>query len=299
MEIIASQPRMKFFDEPLNPRRDNVAYGGLFPDYISLMPETGHSDMIVGYLKALQSGRHRYMNPPPLRRNHRFYTDRIVFKIHEIEHLMVRVLEACNGQLICLLRHPIANSISRTVQPRLELFLTSPYFCGLAGDASLIRELRRLAAVGSMLQRAVISWCFENLAVLRMGNVPGLVVTYEELVLNPVKSCELLMHRLSLPDREAALSAFERPAVNIAMSHAKTIAAMSTSHSRDRRIRLVSKWQESVDDAQRAQVGRILDLFQITAYSPWQALADSRLLHFPDTTSLLLPRDLGPEQPTG
>lgn len=287
MEIIASQPGFKFYDEPLNPRRENVQYGGLFPDFAALMPDAGQDQRIIAYLKALQAGRHGYMNPAPFRRNHRVFTDRIVFKIHEVEHLMDRAARECGGRLVYLLRHPIANSISRTVQPRLEHFLRSSYHSALLGAAAEAAEIRRLALTGSPLQRAVVSWCYENLETLRHPDPSRLVVTYEELVLNPVKACDLLMQRLDLDDREAMLASFERPAINIRMSHAETLAAMASADAGDKRVRLVTKWRMRIEPAQIADARAVLAAFGIDAYDPAEPLARPALLHFADTPALL------------
>ena len=287
MEIIASQPGFKYYDEPLNPRRENVRFSGRFPDFSALMPDAGQDERIIGFLKELQAGRHGYMNPPPFRRHHRFFTDRIVFKIHEIEHLMDRVAQACGGRLIYLLRHPIANSISRMVQPRLEHFLRSSYHSALIGDASRVADIRRLAQSGSSLQRAVVSWCYENLETLRHPDASRLVVTYEELVLNPMKACDLLLERLDLDDREAMLASFERPAINIRMSHAETLAAMESPDAGDKRIRLVTKWRRRIEPRQVAETTTVLAAFGIDAYDPAQVLAKPALLHFADTPLLL------------
>jgi len=287
MEIIASQPGFKYYDEPLNPRRENVRYGGLFPDYAALMPDARQDERIIGYLKDLQAGRHGYMNPAPCRRNHRFFTDRIVFKIHEVEHLMDRAARECGGRLVYLLRHPIANSISRTVQPRLEHFLRSDYHAGLVGDAARSSAIRRLALSGSPLQRAVVSWCFENLQTLRHPDDARLVVTYEELVLNPMKASELLIRHLELDDHEAMIASFERPAINIRMSHAETLAAMASADAGEKRIRLVTKWRKRIVPGQVADTAEVLAAFGIDAYDPAQSLAKPALLHFADTPSLL------------
>lgn len=287
MEIIASQPGFKYYDEPLNPRRENVQYGGLFPDFAALMPDAGQSERIIGYLKDLQAGRHGYMNPPPLRRNHRFFTDRIVFKIHEVEHLMDRAVRECGGGLVYLLRHPIANSISRTVQPRLGHFLRSNYHAALVGEPARGTEIQRLAKAGSPLQRAVVSWCYENLETLRHPDASRLVVTYEELVLNPMKACELLMRRLELTDHETMIESFERPAINIRMSHAETLAAMASADAGEKRVRLVTKWRKRITPQQVAETAQVLAAFGIDAYDPAQTLARPELLHFADTPALL------------
>ena len=130
MEILASQPGMKDHDEPFNIRRANVARAGAFTTWASVMPDTGDPDRIVDYLNDIASGRYAFMNPAPFRPHYRFFTDRIVFKIHELEHMMGTVAERCNGQIVYLLRHPIPTSQSRYQFPRLELFLSSDYYLG-------------------------------------------------------------------------------------------------------------------------------------------------------------------------
>jgi hypothetical protein len=287
MEIIASQPGIKFFDEPLSPRRANVAYSGLFPNYDALMPGTGDTDLIIGFLRDLQAGRRGHMNPTPFQRNHRFFTHRALFKIHEIEHLMSEVEQRCNISLVYLLRHPIATSISRHTLPRLDLFLSSPYYSELLGNAALLAEVRTLASRGSPLQRAVVSWCYENLIALTQPGQGWLFVTYEELVLNPVRSCELLLSRLDLPDRHAMLSAFERPAANITMSHAETLEAMGSPDARQRRYKLVTKWMNQISERDIADAAQVLSMFRVDAYRASSPLPAPRYLHFDNTPHLL------------
>jgi len=287
MEILASQPGVKFFDEPLSPRRENVRYGGWIPDYESLMPETGDPERILGFLRDLQAGRHGYMNVTPFRRNYRPLTNRALFKIHEIEHLMHAVTTRCNAAVVYLLRHPIATSVSRSLLPRLDLFLRSAFYAEIIGNPAQLTEIRSLATGGSQMQRAVVSWCYENLIPLRSPSPEWLVVTYEELVLNPEQSCDLLLRRLQFLDRDAMLAAFERPAVNIRMSHTQTLDAMKSEDASERRRRLVKKWLERVTPRQVAEAQAVLDAFGLDAYRAEAALARRSLLHFEDTPERL------------
>lgn len=287
MEILASQPGIKSFDEPLSPRRENVARSGLFPGYESLMPDTGDSGSIIGFLQDLQRGKHGYMNNAPFRRNHRFFTDRCVFKIHEIEHLMHRIEDECGAQIVYLLRHPIATSISRNALPRLDLFLNSTYYDGVLANREVAARIRSISQTGSGLLRAVISWCYENVLALRKPGTKWLTITYEELVLNPARAGELLLTSLRLPDRAAMMSNFERPAANIAMSRSETLAAMSSPDAQHRRRRLVSKWLDQVDQNEVSQITEILSLFEIDAYEAGAPLANARYLHFDDTVDRL------------
>lgn len=287
MEIIASQPGMKFYDEPFNIRRQNVSDTGLFPDWQSVMPDTGDPDRVVRFLNTLTAGGYRFMNPAPFRPHHRWFTNRIVFKIHELEHLIGRIARECHGQVVYLLRHPIPTSLSRRVFPRLDLFLASPYYDRVIGEGPALREIKRIGAGGSHLQRGTVSWCYENLIPLRHADFDGLFVTYEEMALNPARSCDLLLERLSLPDREAMLDAFHRPSTNISMSSAETRSMITEADEQKRRRYLVAKWQAKVTPAEAAQVSAILGLFGLDVYSGDRLLSHPRYLHFSDTPALV------------
>lgn len=287
MEIISSQPGMKYYDEPFNLRRDNVARTGLFPDYNSLMPEQTSAAEITDYLNALRDGRYPHMNPPPFRSGHRFFTDRIVFKIHELEHLIGDIAHGCRGQIVYLLRHPIPTTLSRKVFPRLDLFMASPYYDRLIEDAARLKEIKRIGRTGSHLQRGTVSWCYENVVPLRRPDFDGLFVAYEEMTLNPVRSCDLLLAFLHFRDREAMLGAFGRASSNIAMSPKETQSMMKDSDAQRRRHYLVTKWQAQVSPADAADVTAIMTLFGLDAYSGEAALPHPRYLHFDDTASLL------------
>jgi len=287
MEILASQPGMKFYDEPFNIRRENVAQTGLFPTWASLMPDSGDADGIVAYLNGLVNGEYAFMNPPPFRPHHRLLTNRVVFKIHEMEHLIDRIERECRGQVVYLLRHPIPTTLSRTQLPRLDLFLESRYYDDVIGGGPRLDEIKRLGRDGSPLQKGVVSWCYENVVPLRQASPTWLFVTYEELVINPEKSCDLFLDRLHFTDRPAMLEAFGRAAVNIGMSSADTLAAMSQADRHARAAGLVNRWRARTTDDDRAAVTRIMELFDLDAYTGEGTLAHARYLHFDDTPVLL------------
>jgi hypothetical protein len=287
MEILASQPGMKYYDEPLNLRRPNVASVGLFKDWDALMPGTGDAAKVIGFLQALARGRHGALNPPPLRPYHRLFTDRIVFKLHELEHMMGDVARACHGVVLFLLRHPVPTSQSRKEFPRLHLYPGSPYFDALLPDPARRREIAALAGSGTHLQRGVVAWCYQNLVPLTKPDFDGLVVTYEELVLNPVKGRDLLCDRFQFPDRDGMLRAFERPSSNIAMSNTQTLQMMTDADARARRVKLVTKWKGTITPDEERQVSHIMDLFGLDVYNGTSPLAADRYLHFADTPALL------------
>lgn len=288
MEVIASQPGMKYYDEPLNIRRDNVKRVGLFSEWKDLMPG-GRDDMVLAYLRDLERNKYAFMNPPPSWKNHQFVTNRIVFKIHEVEHLMNRVRDELGGIIVYLLRHPIPTSLSRHQLPRLPLFLVDDYYRTQFLGLEASKAACALAEKGDPLQRAVLSWCYENVLALRSEDQPGpIFVTYEELVLNPRQVCIALAEALGLSNLDEMLTASGEPSSNFAMSNEETQQIMRTSNERVRRQKLVTKWQSKVDPTQEKQLLEILDIFQIDAYQCGKVCAQPRYLFDPEGTEAMI-----------
>ena len=173
----------------------------------------------------------------------------------------------------------------------MDLFLASPSYNRLIGEGPHLREIQRIGSTGSHLQKGTVSWCYENLIPLRHADFDGLFVTYEELALNPVRSCDLLVERLHFTDRGSMLRAFSQPATNMYMSSAETRSMMGDADEQRRRTYLVTKWQNKTTSAEMAEVSAILSLFGLDVYSGSDVLPHARYLHFDDTRTLL--RSLG------
>lgn len=284
MEIIASQPGMKYYDEPFNIRRNNVQRTGLFSRWEDLQPEYADSKKITDYLNALSKNRYRFMNPPPFRKNYRPLTNRIVFKLHELEHLIDTIAQECNCQILYLVRHPIPNSLSRAVVPRLNQFLTSKYYRETCLNEAQWRDIGNVARTGSDLQRHVVSWCFENIIALRSCHASGwTVLSYEELVINPEKSCDLLYRELDLEDRNRLLASVSKPAANIKMSEQESVDIIRSDSGRARNRRLLTRWKDKVTSQEEQEAFDVLAIFGIDAYQRDMFLPNHWLLNFDDT----------------
>ena len=261
---------------------------GLFSSWEDLMPDGHKNQQIFDYFNALASNHYRFMNPPPLRRNHRFITTRIVFKIHEIEHLMDAVAEHCNGQVLYLLRHPIATTLSRTLYPRLEHFVHSKYYRTEVLSKNQVREIDTLWSVGSDQQKGIMSWCFENLIPLRRLQMSEWVtISYEELLLNAESSCQMLYRRLDLRNLSRLLETVGEPSTNIAMSQHDTLQIMQRTDDRERRKRLVTKWRTKLSENDEKSAFEILELFGIDVYETGRFAPTKNYLNFPETARIL------------
>ena len=289
MEILSSQPGMKYYDEPFNIRRPNVQLDGHFKDWIDLMPEANNDSKILQYLDELIKNKIGVMNPTPFRKHYRLFTNRIVFKIHEIEHLINTIENNFNSKIVYLLRHPIPTTLSRAVFPRLELFINSNYYNEKYLTSNQLHEIRRIYESGSHMQKGILSWCFENLIPLKHSNTQNwLFITYEEILINPVKTCELLAHELDLPRVDLMIDAIDRPATNIKMSGKQTVEILQDKNAERRRNRLVVKWKNRVVKNDERNCFDIMDLFELDTYSEGNYIAHNRYLHFKNTVEKLL-----------
>jgi hypothetical protein len=285
MELIASQPGLKYYDEPFNVRRDNVRKAGVFRDWDSLMPEGCDPNRVFRYLADLQANRYRYMNPAPLRKHHRFFTDRIVFKLHELEHLVGEIAGHCNGQILYLLRHPIPTTLSRAVYPRLDAFLRSRHYRERLEPAQRA-EIERICRSGDKLLQGMVSWCYENLLPLKHADTRGWTfITYEELLLNPGPSCRLLQQRLQLDDLDTLLRAVGEPASNIGMSDRSTREILRGKDEQRRRLGLVTKWTGKLSAEREHEAMQVLEVFGLEAYQAGRLVASDAYLHFDDTAT--------------
>lgn len=284
MEMIASQQKFKYYDEPFNIRRENVQIAGYFKNWESQMPGSGNDDYMISYLKKLSTNKIKVMNPPPFRRNHRFITNRIIFKIHVAEHIINRVRDELNGSILILLRHPIANTISRNQLPRVEVFAHSPYY----RENYLTKDQRKLVDIiikkNDHFEKGILSWCLQNLIMLNTKDKRDwTIITYEELLMNPQKSCNLLTERFKLPDLNKMLKVIDYPAQNITISDTSTLETMRINKLNERHKKLVSKWKEKVNDSYEKKAFEIIEEFNIDVYSPGSFIANSQYLNFKDT----------------
>ncbi|MFW9873687.1 MAG: sulfotransferase [Candidatus Thorarchaeota archaeon] len=287
MELIATQPKMKYYDEPLNIRKDDVSRNGIFTDWQELMPDSNNDEEIIEYLKKISKNEYKYMNPTPFRRNYRLYTNRIVFKVHEVEHMVNKIKKQMNAIIVLLFRHPIANTISRNKLPRLKYYVRSEYYRENMLNDEQVKIADKILRDGSHFEKGILSWCFQNMILIKAAKNDDIIITYEELVLNPVKTCNLIYKKLDLENINKMVDVVERPAHNIGISRNTTLELMKEEEIKKRRQGLVKKWKKIVsrDDINRAF--NIIELFNIDMYCENNYISKRKYLNFDDTIELI------------
>lgn len=289
MEILASQPKMKYFDEPFNIRRENVKRDDRFHNWEDLMPDSDNKKRIVQYINELSANKVGVMNPAPFRKHYRLLTNRVVFKVHELGYMVNTIEKECNGNILYLLRHPIPTSLSRKVFPRLELLINSEVFREKYLDQQQVEVAQKLFEKGTHLQRGMLAWCIENLVALKHSDTSKwLFLSYEELLLNPQKTCETMASYLKLPRVDLMLRALDQPSVNINMSGKNTHDILQDDNLERRRSKLVTKWKDKVSPAEEKECFEVFNLFGIDAYALDRFIASDKYLHHSDTPDRLV-----------
>lgn len=266
MEIIGAERFMKPCNEPFNIRKDEVAAAIGISDWAELEAPDA-LPRIEAYLREFEAGKLRvgFKNLRPFEYGYRPYTNRIVFKIlHACENRLSWLRSSFKTQTVYLLRHPAPVSLSRTELPRLRSLIDSR----LADEQKSFG--REVLESGSDLERATLDWCLQNKPILDDLQHVDLVVTYEQMVVEPAVVVERLIDVLNLRSADEIMRGVERLSRSVAISDESRRELLEKRHESP--CDLVTRWQRDVSAKEASSMSRILDKLEIDAYStssPW------------------------------
>jgi Sulfotransferase domain len=264
MELIWTQPRFKFCNQPLSLLNPEVRRHLGLRDWPDLYSQ-GNLPTIERYLDDLCAGRLRFTNPNPLRGHYRPLTHRIVFKeIHGLADRIDWFGDRFNARVAHLIRHPIAVAISSERFPLIDAFLTTEYRRHFTDEQ--LAFATRIAAEGSHLERGVLSWCLQNAVALRQASADRAVVTYEQLVIDPRPVIRELADKLQLPEPDRIAEALTVPSVNVRIKSTEETRRLLYETTADHRANLVDKWRRRIDAEEEARSMAILDVFGLDVY---------------------------------
>ena len=262
MELILSQPGFRRFNEPLNLRkpfvRENLGIGEW-----AQLHDASCKEKLERYFAKLCSGEirdPRYNFKGPFSRNYRPITWRTVFKIinggHEHVHWLA---DALNGRVVLLLRHPIPVAQSRKSFPELDAILRSHLVEELSSYQRSIAA--SVARDGTKLAKGVLDWCLRNAVALRERKATWSVVTYEQLVLDPVAAVLEMSRKLELPVPEKMLRRLKVPSRSFKQSTPQTRQMLRSDRNQDNKKWLVEKWKSDVSADELKRSDEIIDAF--------------------------------------
>lgn len=274
MELLSSQPGFKGINEPDDLRSSSVRRHLGISDWVQLYNRDSEP-LMRRYFEGLCSGRLGFMNPRPSLRQFRPVTRRIVFKLlHCGEDRISWFRDTFNGRIVILLRHPIPVTLSRTVYPRLRAFLESDYRRHFTSDQVAFGH--RIIDTGSKLEQGVLDWCLQNAVPLKQAEPDWIVVTYEQLLLEPEFVIRRFASELDLPDLDAMRQRLNVPSLTVRKSDQETARVVREPDSRERTQFLLEKWRSKVNPAEEARLMEILRVFDIDAYAAGALLPTGR-----------------------
>ncbi|MFD1316096.1 sulfotransferase domain-containing protein [Namhaeicola litoreus] len=257
-ELIWTQKGIKYCNEPLNIRDKKIRELSGITSWEELYDEENRNKLIK-YFKKHCVGKINWMNPNPLRKNYNFFTDRMVFKIiNGGEYLINEISDNCNGKVVYLIRHPIPVALSRKLLPRLETLCSKNVIGRFPAD------IQRLAMDinnnDDFLEKAILSWCIQNRIALEKRRSDWLIITYEQLVVDPRPIVDKMVSELELEDSEKIFNQLNIPSrvtVQSGKEKSHKIKNKENNESKD----FIELWRSKVDSKKEAELFKIIDLF--------------------------------------
>jgi hypothetical protein len=290
MEIIASEPGVRFVNEPLQP--DHVAKAGL-PTQLDELPPLRRKILDVPH-SAEKQFRALFADPRITRvlgpydffspQFHWLTTRRVIKDVYAASIADWIEGQSFGFKTIYLIRHPISSAISiaRGCKPRIEANLRHPNFAKKFLDGHLVDLSWRILEHGSEFEKRVLEWCLDNIVpwkIVTTRPYDWLVVTYEELLLSPDQSLRLIADRLGLCHFDRLRQVMIRPSASTDASRLKVIRRSDPAY-------LVQQWRSSVSAEMEAQAHTIIQEFGISAYEWGSYVARDEFLHFVETPRL-------------
>lgn len=265
MELILTQPGFKPCNEPFNLWDSDVsqslAHMGI-TNWADFHSRHGRHAMHQ-YIQGFCDGRIRFKNPFFYRNYFRVITHRIVFKIlHAGEERINWFRDTFNGRIVFLVRHPIAVSLSRKFYPRLDAFLNTEYSEHFSERQ--LREARKIVDSGTVLEQGVLDWCLQNAVPLRHATPDWIIISYEQLIMDPRPAISVLAGKLALPKPERMAQRLTIPSASTHKCDEQTKQVLKNREENNRWV--VEKWRERVTEEQERRAMEILELFDVDLY---------------------------------
>lgn len=277
MELIASQKGMKVCNEPFNIRKPYVQDILGIHEWETLCNSEALKK-VEHYLRLFISGSKKVatFDLLPYQPYHRFFTNRIVFKLLFFgEHRITWLRNTFDAQMIFSIRHPIPVSVSRENFTRLNSYVHSEYSQNFS--QAQLTFATAIMKDGSAMEKGVLDWCFQNAPLLRYGGNDLLLVTYEQLTLQPELIIDRMAEHLDLDDKKSMLNNVTRPSKSVSKSNQETTSFLKdTSNYEANKKWLIEKWKKKVLPDEEEKLMNILKVFELDIYTYGDVLPNKK-----------------------
>ncbi len=273
MQVIGAAEGFRTLDQPFSVMTANLTPGHYrkipkYPYGEIVAPAPDEFDELRPYVESLLAGQ------LPVNAPYRFWasgfrwrTNRQLLKIVGAKSIAGWLDDEFDLDVVVLTRHPITQSLSClrngwTLTARA--FLDNPRFVERWLGGGLEGRCHDIFEGGSELDRFVLNWALENVAILHEApSRPWLVTSYEATVLEPDSVLEQLDSYLGLGGVEPLRQAVQRPSRSSRLSTGERIEAMRSGDSGV----LLKRPLESIEVEARVRAMRIVEELGIDLYN--------------------------------
>lgn len=267
MELLAAQPGMKIFDEPLNANYPQCRreLGVETWEELTIMPDRERK--YRHFFGGLINNRIKDLNRPLWAKYGRLFTNRVTIKnIHGGKDMLPWFAETLRVQILILLRHPIPTVLSHRKFPRLPYLLRQPGHRKLFTERE-IAYAEDIIASGTKIEQGTLDWCLEVGAMFRNPCPEATIITYEDLTVFPEESFAYLRERLDLLLLGNVRALAARASVSTEQSDDETRRFFADGGTGDRTF-LISRWTKRIGSDEIKRAFEILDFFKLDQYRP-------------------------------
>lgn len=191
-------------------------------------------------------------------------SDRLVFKITDAKPVIGWFSDRFDARIVYLTRHPIPQSLScirNNWTLTVDAHLRDPRFVDANLDARALAFAHDTMTTGTALQQFIVNWALENVAPIRQlpDHPDWLHVRYEDCVVRPDATLEMLADRLHLTDVERMHQVLNRPSRSSRMSTESTTNQIAAGRGAD----VVRSWRGSIERDDERWCNAALETFGI------------------------------------
>lgn len=273
MEMIATQPGMKYINEPdhkaLLERHHALR---IAPRWLWLSLTRREKQDLAHYL--LDDRRSGLFGPVnPLEGIHSWRTNRRALKLIRMTAL-VEWLDALGFETVYLLRHPIPQAQScmhRRHRILLDDFLADPRFLQYL-NTDIISYVRRVSSDGDQMLQYVTQWCLENIVALNspLAGRGFALTTHELLTAEPTAEMQRLAQVLDLERVDLLLARVAEPSRT---TDSSSDAMLQSIRARDP-SRLLDLWRRDLPPSEERRLLEPLGVFGISIYTCGEIMPD-------------------------
>ena len=273
-ELIWTQKGFKYANEPLNLKGRFLQKKSKINGFKELYT-LGAKNKVLSYFKRITNGNFHILDPSPLRKNTRFFTSRVVFKvIHGGELFINELAQHTNSKVIYLLRNPIAVSLSRRQLPRTDE-LTSDLVLSIFNDAEK-KVIEEIMKSGDDMEKRILMWCIQNRLILEQKTEDWLIISYEHLTTTPERIIDEITKHCQLSEIEKMTNSVDIPSAVSIQSETDSVNLMQGNM--EKRKALISKWRTKVEDSDAKKYFEICKKMNIPFYDFNSDLPKSNLI---------------------